>query len=108
MAMKKGLKARWVAALRSGKFKQGKNQLRRKNEVSGKETFCCLGVLCKVSPAVMKRRTLKKFNAGAGSLWGQALAYAGFSIKIETTLARMNDNGGHGFKRIANWIEKNL
>lgn len=34
------IKAKWVAALRSGKYKQGQNRLRRKNE------FCCLGVLC--------------------------------------------------------------
>ena len=40
--MKPELKARWIAALRSGKFKQGRNFLARNNE------FCCLGVACEV------------------------------------------------------------
>jgi hypothetical protein len=34
------VKARWVAALRSGEYKQGKGALRLNNK------FCCLGVLC--------------------------------------------------------------
>lgn len=33
----------WVKALRSGKYKQGKGQLRFDN------TFCCLGVACDIS-----------------------------------------------------------
>lgn len=36
------IKAQWVAALRSGKYKQGKNVLH--NVDAG--TYCCLGVLC--------------------------------------------------------------
>jgi hypothetical protein len=34
------VKARWVAALRSGEYKQAKNSLRKQ------DAFCCLGVLC--------------------------------------------------------------
>lgn len=41
------LKARWVAALRSGNFAQGCAQLKRGN-LDGKPTYCCLGVLCEV------------------------------------------------------------
>ena len=33
---------KWVAALRSGKFKQGKKQLKANNK------FCCLGVACEL------------------------------------------------------------
>lgn len=36
------VKAKWVAALRSGQYKQGVNCLR------DGDTFCCLGVLCDV------------------------------------------------------------
>ncbi len=36
------LKAKWIEALRSGKYKQGKGVLRYGDE------FCCLGVLCDV------------------------------------------------------------
>lgn len=38
--MKTSIKKLWVDALRSGKYQQGKKQLR-----TG-EKFCCLGVLC--------------------------------------------------------------
>ena len=34
------IKAKWVAALRSGEYKQGRGQLR------SEDLFCCLGVLC--------------------------------------------------------------
>lgn len=34
------IKAKWVAALRSGEYKQGTNRLKMADR------FCCLGVLC--------------------------------------------------------------
>ena len=40
--MKKEIKARWVAALRSGEYEQSKNFLK------GEYGFCCLGVLCDI------------------------------------------------------------
>ena len=39
--MNKDIKKKWVDALRSGEYKQGKGQLR-----NSKGEFCCLGVLC--------------------------------------------------------------
>lgn len=41
--MKKEIKERWIAALRSKEYKQGKNALK-----SG-DKYCCLGVLCDIS-----------------------------------------------------------
>ena len=38
--MKPKIKARWIAALRSGEYTQGRGQLRDGDK------FCCLGVLC--------------------------------------------------------------
>jgi|688.fasta_scaffold608381_2 hypothetical protein len=38
---------RWVEALRSGKYTQGKNLLKQKYE-SGQIAYCCLGVLCEL------------------------------------------------------------
>ena len=35
------IKAQWIAALRSGEYRQGRNTLR-----DAKDRFCCLGVLC--------------------------------------------------------------
>lgn len=37
-------KAQWVAALRSGEYKQGAGRLHR--VINGEELFCCLGVAC--------------------------------------------------------------
>jgi hypothetical protein len=41
--MKHQIKKRWVEALRSGKYKQGKDYLCRDGD------FCCLGVLCELA-----------------------------------------------------------
>jgi hypothetical protein len=41
--MKTEIKAKWVAALRSGEFRQGRNEL-----LTGAGEFCCLGVLCEL------------------------------------------------------------
>lgn len=38
--MNQAIKELWLAALRSGKYKQGRSQLRRG------DSWCCLGVLC--------------------------------------------------------------
>lgn len=45
--MKPEIKARWVTALRSGSFKQGKDQLRAE-DLGGTPYYCCLGVLCDI------------------------------------------------------------
>lgn len=44
MAMNPEVKAKWVAALRSGRFKQGREALR-----DCEDNFCCLGVLCEIA-----------------------------------------------------------
>jgi hypothetical protein len=43
--MTKAMAKRWVAALRSGKYKQGKNALCSTEPDGMDPTFCCLGVL---------------------------------------------------------------
>lgn len=41
------IKARWVAALRSGQYRQGKGRLCC--EMGGGSSYCCLGVLCEIA-----------------------------------------------------------
>lgn len=56
MRMNPEVKAKWLAALESGKYKQGKNKLRRilptlfnaGKQSESAERWCCLGVLCNV------------------------------------------------------------
>jgi hypothetical protein len=43
------VKAKWVSALRSGKYQQGKHLLR-----PTENQFCCLGVLCDIAQQEMK------------------------------------------------------
>jgi hypothetical protein len=103
--MKSALKSKWVAALRSGKYKQTKQTLKRE-EADGSASFCCLGVLCEISPAVRERVTSSEI------LGASALAYAGFSSDQEDILMELNDGGSlrkrRTFRGIATWIEKNL
>ena len=42
--MKKEIAGKWIEALRSGKYTQGKNFLNKNNKY-----FCCFGVLCELA-----------------------------------------------------------
>lgn len=53
--MRKSVKKKWVEALRSKKYKQGKNQLKRGDK------FCCLGVLCDLYRKTRKRGKWKMY-----------------------------------------------
>lgn len=44
----KEFKKRWIAALESGEYKKGKERLQYRN------TFCCLGVACKIQGVEIK------------------------------------------------------
>lgn len=106
--MKQALKAKWVEALRSGEFKQYKGGALKDTSASGKVSFCCLGVLCEISPAVEKHNVYAEEQ-----LSDAALAYAGFTDEVQQTLISLNDGtnddpNGASFKRIATYIEKNL
>jgi hypothetical protein len=53
--MSDDLVKKWVAALRSGEYKQGKGYL--KYVEGGKTLYCCLGVLCELTgPGVVEKR----------------------------------------------------
>jgi hypothetical protein len=117
--MNKAIAMKWVKALRSGKYKQGKEQLRT---VEGE--YCCLGVLCDIT----KEQTRGKWDemgrfsrltqgdgvvlpyfvrevTGMQSDDGRLPGEVANKLK-NYDLAALNDGGGYGFKRIANLIEK--
>lgn len=99
--MKASLKKKWVAALRSGKYEQTRGVL---YSPEGK-AHCCLGVL---RHCVTGRNRYNAGHLASDELLTEAfLAEVGMTHGNQKALAGKNDEGW-SFKRIANWIEKNL
>lgn len=86
--MKKSLKDRWIKALLSGEYKQGKGRLKKG------EGYCCLGVLCEVGNIPY---------TGSSGFPGNS----GLRIIVELGLASMNDEGVP-FDVIAGFIKENV
>lgn len=104
--MNKKWKAKWVKALRSGKYTQGRYQLK-----SADNQYCCLGVLAEIQGAkwqhgkphlkgVCIRNESEQYLTPKGS--------AGMKYTTQRRLGDMNDEGGMSFDEIANYIEKRL
>lgn len=105
---------KWVAALRSGEFKQCTRRLERDNK------YCCLGVLSIIALTegvcdYKKEESDQYGNVGvfsgsAGTLPEEVVKWASLKDNNPTAgntwLARANDDGMK-FKAIANLIEKN-
>lgn len=92
---------KWVNALRSGKYKQGKAVLKFTHS-TGSKSFCCLGVLedlC-IRKGLRPSRS-RTFLHGTG--WTGKL---GLNRKVQGELTEMNDIDGKSFKQIATFIEK--
>ncbi len=108
------LKAKWVEALRSGKYKQTRSALIETRE-DGARAFCCLGVLCDSAGALWESVDEERgylegmaIRASDGSFLSHSvLDLVGFDHSTQRTLANMND-AGKPFPEIADYIEKNL
>lgn len=120
MGMKKEVKKKWLKALTSGEYTQGKNALK-----TTKGNYCCLGVLCDIHRKTVKKAGCKwdketnAYLTETGSLPSEVMKWAGidkdivgdsgrfkFSNGKSTTLAILNDDKGYGFTRIADVIKK--
>lgn len=104
------IKAKWVKALRSGKYKQGRSALR-----SATDEFCCLGVLCNVvAPNEWNEAALNgiAFTHGkhrAGSVpMPEYTSPIGIEHDQVSKLWKLNDFDGRNFREIADYIEQNL
>lgn len=136
MKLKEDIKARWLAALRSGEYVQGKQALRR-SDVDGGVRYCCLGVLCDLSTVdgvghwaqdsdMFVTQTDEGINYEGGVLpmavvvWAFDLSNTAEPVLTDPrvqrhadgdsiTLSYMNDTGGgYGFGVIADAIEADL
>jgi hypothetical protein len=104
------LKAKWVEALRSGKYQQLTPGGLREGD-----RFCCLGVLCDI--AAPSGWTLHRFapncapalfhTYGSGYLRMTGLQVLGLTPAQQASLADMND-AGVPFAMIADKIERAL
>lgn len=103
--MKKKIADRWVRALRSGNYKQGKQSL-----VLSDGSFCCLGVLCDLAT---KSKVVSPDNySHLGVLSDEVQEWAGMQSdsgdrKNRKSLTEYNDHCGYSFNKIADIIEKN-
>jgi hypothetical protein len=114
------VKAKWLKALRSGEYKQGRQRLRKDNR------FCCLGVLCDIYIKDTQRGKWENDTFidvdGArerGILTNGVVEWSGLengnptltvyseALKDLDSLTEMNDRG-MSFNEIANFIEQNL
>ncbi len=106
------LKAKWVEALRSDKYKQGQEYLNAGNQ------YCCLGVLCKISRGPLfkdnKDGSFGKQEANT-ELTADMLRKVGLAESDMQELISRNDGTqrcgllkAQSFKQIANFIEKNI
>lgn len=94
--MRAALKKKWIAALRSGKYKQGKGSLYNPE----RREYCCIGVLGRCADL--------RYLGDRGYLFAATeIAATGVSQTEQRHLASLNDQGCT-FKQIATWIEKNL
>ncbi|MDP2660221.1 MAG: hypothetical protein Q8R28_05790 [Dehalococcoidia bacterium] len=102
---------RWIAALRSGKYKQGMFGMR--NREGGNE-YCCLGVACDISGLGRWTHTGVVY-LGSSSVWpSEVSAWYGLpstiALKINghwDTLAAHNDTGRR-FSSIATALERQV
>lgn len=107
--MKQEIKERWVAELRSGRYKQGRQALRDHNN-----NFCCLGVLADIYDDRWKKEDDNMYSWDIDTqlipTWLQE--EIGLSSNDCVYLANLNDGLGelrrHTFEEIADYIEENL
>jgi hypothetical protein len=118
--MNKEIKARWLAALRSGEYEQGQGQL-----VSEEGHYCCLGVLCDLHSKDMGiawkggYNGAKAYYMGEDALlptavqeWAGLPDNTGANMRIDGTeaareITALNDDG-YTFTQLSELIEEQL
>lgn len=110
--MDKEIKAKWVPALRSGKYQQCQGLLKHADG-NDQCTFCCIGVLVDVMELGWEVHDPYSYKiastvASVTNLTPEAMLRAGLTVEQESELVDMNDSGMASFDEIADWIEDYL
>lgn len=97
------LRERWIAALRSGKYEQGRQYL------NNERGFCCLGVLADIAGADWVQGDGAKHLVHDGAYYRCGLPHCVLDEDAQGELWRRNDGcsgyRSHTFPQIADYIE---
>jgi hypothetical protein len=105
--MNRELRDKWVAALRSGEYKQARGWL------SHKGGYCCLGVLCDVAGLSRNHRDPVEFVFNDAGRDDDEMILGALRKDVDgdgdyaKRLAELNDNGA-SFDEIADYIEAHI
>jgi hypothetical protein len=113
--MPKAMKARWLKALRSGRYKQADGTLFDRIGSSRKPAYCCLGVLARCEKRLDMKTGCFITDDGEEGCTELLTTPGDFNLarfqmlpkRIQVKLSEMNDDG-QSFTEIADWIEENL
>jgi|SRR5690606_2418711 len=119
--MDASVKKLWIQALRSGKYTQGRDFLKKRDSDNNAQ-YCCLGVLCELALAVGVVESTnwyefdnttcyyKDSEGYSDSHWPtpKVRNWAGLTLTQITELGSMNDSRRMTFEQIAEYIEENL
>lgn len=98
---------KWIAALRSGEYKQGRGWLRPE-----KDEFCCLGVLLDLGDNTKRTEDgwITSFGkVGCVSHLPAPVCYAlSLSVEDRLKLISLNDAKKYSFNKIADYIETEI
>lgn len=116
----KRVKAKWVKALRSGKYQQGRLDLKAVDHL-GNTRYCCIGVLCELLNPESLHKGKMNHNAGlpgpstfkpeVESVLRQSISKGDSKHHLMGYLANVNDGRremARSFAEIADWIQENL
>lgn len=108
------IKAQWVAALRSGEYRQGRGAL------NANEEYCCLGVLCDLAykAGIAERRGADgytRYDESSTLLPMSVMEWSGVENKFgswgpnqQDSLTHQNDMLHKDFREIADLIEEHF
>lgn len=100
----KRFKDKWIKALRSGKYTQGKYKLK----TSGNK-FCCLGVICEITGNPTNGyEIIEGVNNIKGKIPKILLSKENYTPKLIGKLVKFNDDKDKSFNWIAYYIERYL